>query len=94
MQKNILKAVGDITQGEGTVGGKPPEAMLENRVKAHASRDVHAVGHILWQLFSRDDLQSQNSWLNPVSDGVFQRIYGLGKSIHDDEVAGRGRVQG
>ena len=51
--------------------------MLENQVRAHPSQDVHAVGHLVWQIFSTPRLVSQNLWLNPVS-GVVMLISVIG----------------
>ena len=67
--KNTL-AVGDMRQGEGTIGGKPPEAVLGSQARAHPSQDMHAVGHFVWRTFSSPELFSQNVWLNPVSGVV------------------------
>ena len=90
------KAIGDIRQGEGTIGGKPPEAILGSQVRAHPSQDVHAVGHFVWQTFCSPELFSQNVWLNPVS-GLVLLIFVTGvmfwreveKSIHVHELSGR-----
>ena len=64
-------------------------------MRAHPSQDVHAVGHLVWQIFSAPRLVSQNLWLNPVSGvvmliSVIGVVFCLGKSTHSsDELSGR-----
>ncbi|CAN0595300.1 unnamed protein product, partial [Laminaria digitata] len=55
---------GDIHRGQGTIGGKPPEIMGGREVPANPSQDVHAAGHLVWQIFSMPGQQSQNMWLS------------------------------
>ena len=60
-------AFGDMKQGEGTIGGRPPEGTLNRRVPCEASQDVFALGHMVLLTFTKSEWKSINMWASVVS---------------------------
>lgn len=61
-------AFGDMRAGHGTIGGRPPEGMLNRKVPIHESQDVYALAHLMLVTFTKIGCKKHNMWISKVSD--------------------------
>lgn len=63
-------AHGDMKEGQGTIGGRAPEAMMRRKVACEPSQDVYALAHLVLLTFSKNGFKSHNMWVSEVGAGL------------------------